>query len=297
MRTFVIIGGTGHTGKPIALGLLEKGHKVRIVSRNIDKARDLIDKGAEHFSGSSQDTAFLKKAFEGADALYTMIPFDYSASDYTAMQESHVKAIAGALEDSTIKYVVTLSSVGAHLTSGGGLVQGLHTMEQRFNALEGINVLHLRATYFLENVLGMIGMIKMMGILGTPVKSDLKIPMVATKDIAAVGLKHLLALDFSGKSHEYILGARDYSYNEIVQIYGKAIGNPDLKYVEFPYENAKMAMMQMGMGQSVSERMMEFVKGLNEGRIQEDLKRTPENTTPTTAEEFAHVFKMIYENS
>jgi uncharacterized protein YbjT (DUF2867 family) len=297
MRTFVIIGGTGHTGKPIALGLLEKGHKVRIVSRNADKAKELIDKGAEHFSGSSQDTAFLKRAFEGADALYAMIPFDYSASDYTAMQESHVKAIAEALKGSTIKFVVTLSSVGAHLPSGAGVVQGLHTMEQLFNTLDGINVLHLRPTYFLENVLGMIGMIKMMGILGTPMKGDLKLPMVATKDIAAVGLKHLLALDFSGKSHEYILGARDYSYIEIVQIFGKAIGKPDLNYVQFPYQDAKMGMMQMGMGESVSEKLVEFVKSINEGRVQEDLKRTPENTTPTTAEEFAHVFKMVYENS
>jgi len=297
MRTFVIIGGTGHTGKPIALGLMEKGHKVRIVSRNADKAKELIDKGAEHFSGSSQDTAFLKRAFEGADALYAMIPFDYSASDYTAMQESHVKAIAEALKGSTIKYVVTLSSVGAHLTSGGGVVQGLHTMEQLFNTLAGVNVLHLRPTYFLENVLGMIGMIKMMGILGTPMKGDLKLPMVATKDIAAVGLKHLLALDFSGKSHEYILGARDYSYNEIVQIFGKAIGKPDLNYVQFPYQDAKMGMMQMGMGESVSEKLVEFVKGINEGRVQEDFKRTPGNTTPTTAEEFAHVFKTVYENS
>ena len=297
MRTFVIIGGTGHTGKPIALGLLEKGHKVRIVSRNADKAKDLIDKGAEHFPGSSLDTALLKRAFEGADALYAMIPFDYSAIDYTAMQESHVKAIAEALKRSTIKYVVTLSSIGAHLDSGGGVVQGLHTMEQLFNTLEGINVLHLRPAYFLENALGLIGMIKMMGILGTPLKGDLKLPMVATKDIAAVGLKHLLALDFSGKSHEYILGARDYSYNEIVKIYGKAIGKPDLNYVQFPYEDAKTGMMQMGMGESVSGKMIEFVKSVNEGRVQEEIKRTPGNTTPTTAEEFAHVFKMVYENS
>jgi uncharacterized protein YbjT (DUF2867 family) len=297
MRTFVIIGGTGHTGKPIALGLLEKGHKVRIVSRDADKAKELIDKGAEHFSGSSQDTAFLKKAFEGADALYAMIPYNYSAGDFTAFQESHAKAIAEALKGSTIKYVVTLSSVGAHLASGGGVVQGLHSMEQLFNTLDGINVLHLRPTYFLENALGMIGMIKMMGILGTPMKGDLKLPMVATKDIAAVGLKHLLALDFSGKSHEYILGARDYSYNEIVKIYGKAIGKPDLNYVQFPYEDAKAGMMQMGMGESASGKMIEFVKSVNEGRVQEDFKRTPGNTTPTTAEEFAHVFKMAYENS
>ena len=297
MKTYVVIGATGNTGKPIALGLLENGHKVRIVSRHAEKAKELIEKGAEHHAGSTNDVAFLKGVFEGADALYTLIPFDAAAADFTAMQELNARSILEATKGSTIKHIVTLSSVGAHLPSGAGVVQGLHTMEQLFNTLDGVNVLHLRPTYFLENVLGMIGMIKMMGILGTPMKADLKLPMVATKDIAAVGLRHLLALDFSGKSHEYILGARDYSYNDIVQIYGKAIGKPDLQYVQFPYEDAKMGMIQMGMGASIAEKMVEFVKAVNEGRIQEDTKRTPENTTPTTAEEFAHIFKMVYENS
>lgn len=297
MNTYVIIGATGNTGKPIALGLLEAGKKVRIVSRHAEKARELIEKGAEHHAGNTSDVAFLKKVFEGADALYTLIPFDAAAEDYTAMQELNARSIFEAIKGSTIKHVVTLSSVGAHLSSGAGVVQGLHYMEQLFNTLDGVNVLHLRPTYFMENTLGMIGMIKMMGIIGTPMKGDLKIPMVATKDIAVVGLKHLLALDFTGKSHEYILGAGDYSYNEVAQIYGKAIGKPDLAYVQFPYEDAKMAMIQMGMGESVSGKLIEFVKSMNEGRIQEDLKRTPENTTPTTVEEFAHVFKMVYENS
>jgi uncharacterized protein YbjT (DUF2867 family) len=49
MKTYVIIGATGHTGKPITTGLLEKGHAVRIVSRDATNARDLVDKGAKHF--------------------------------------------------------------------------------------------------------------------------------------------------------------------------------------------------------------------------------------------------------
>jgi uncharacterized protein YbjT (DUF2867 family) len=297
MKTFVVIGATGHTGKPIALGLLEKGHKVRIVSRDAEKAKELIEKGAEHHAGNASDVAFLKKVFDGADALYSLTPFIAAASDYTAMQELNARSVYEAIKGSTIKYVVTLSSIGAHLSSGAGVVQGLHYMEELFNTLEGVNVLHLRASYFLENALGMIPMIKMMGIIGTPMNGDLKVPMVATKDIAAVGLRHLLALDFTGKSLEYVMGARDYSYNEIVQIYGKAIGNPDLKYVQFPYDDAKTGMMQMGMGASVSEKMVEFVRSLNEGRVLEDVQRTSENTTPTTAEEFAHVFAMVYENS
>jgi uncharacterized protein YbjT (DUF2867 family) len=121
--------------------------------------------------------------------------------------------------------------------------------------------------------------------------------MVATRDIAAVALKHLLNLDFTGKNHVYVLGARDYTYEEIAAIFGKAIGRPELKYMQFPYEDAKKAMMMMGMGESLAGRMVEFTKAMNEGLVSSDYVRTAENTTPTTAEEFANVFCEVFENS
>jgi uncharacterized protein YbjT (DUF2867 family) len=297
MSTYVVIGATGHTGKPIALGLLEKWHTVRAVSRHAEKADDLIEKGAKHFVGDSTDLEFLSKVFNGADALYTLVPGDMTAPDFTQSQLKHIRAIAQALKGSTIKHVVSLSSVGAHLRSGAGVVQGLQMMEEAFNAISGINILHLRASYFLENGLSMATMVKQMGMIGSPVRADLKVPMVATKDIAAAALRHLLAKDFSGKSHEYVLGNREYTYAEIAQIYGRAIGKPDLKYVQFPYADAKKAMMQMGMGESAVDKMNEFVKSMNEGKILEDVHRTLANTTPTSAEEFAQVFKSLYEQS
>jgi len=297
MSIYVVIGATGHTGKPIALGLLEKKHTVRIVSRHAEKAADLVQKGAQHYAGDATDTAFLSKVFAGAEALYTLIPFDASAPDYTKMQLQHVQTVSQALKGSSIKNVVTLSSVGAHLRSEGGVVQGLQKMEEIFNAIPGINVLHLRASYFLENGLSMAGMAKQSGIMGSPVRADLKIPMVATKDIAATALRRLLALDFSGKNHEYVLGNREYSYADLAAIYGRAVCKPDLKYVQFPYAEAKKAMMQMGMGESVVDKLNEFVKSMNEGKVLADAHRTPANTTPTTAEEFARVFKAVYEQS
>jgi uncharacterized protein YbjT (DUF2867 family) len=170
-------------------------------------------------------------------------------------------------------------------------------MEEIFNEIEGINMLFLRAGYFLENGLGMAGMVKMLGLLGTPVKGDLKIPMVATKDIAAIALKHLQSLDFSGKRLEYVLGARDYTYEEIVSIYGDAIGKPGLRYIQFPYDDAKKAFIMLGMGENFSDRMIEFTKALNEGHVGAAHQRTPENTTPTTAEDFAILFRDAYENA
>lgn len=292
---YVITGATGNTGKIIASKLLEAGKKVRIVSRNAEKAKGLTDLGAELFTGDTSSAEILKKAFKGATAVYAMIPIDWQTTNYTDHQVKHAKAIAEALSECKVKYVVSLSSQGAHLESGSGVVLGLHKMENLFNGIKGLNILHLRPTYFMENSLGLIGLIKQAGIMGSPVKADLKFPVIATKDIGNYAAKRLLALDFNGHNIQNLLGARDVSYPEIATVYGKKIGKPDLKYVEFPYSEFKKSMMQqMGASENVGESFNEFIKAMNEGKVMSEAKRDAESTTPTTIEEFAEVFKFVY---
>jgi NAD(P)-dependent dehydrogenase (short-subunit alcohol dehydrogenase family) len=96
MSTYVVTGATGHTGRPIALGLLAAGHAVRIVSRSADKAKELTAKGAALFAGDASDAELLARAFEGADAAYLMVPSDYRAPDYTGWQIAHATAMAEA---------------------------------------------------------------------------------------------------------------------------------------------------------------------------------------------------------
>ncbi len=192
-----------------------------------------------------------------------------------------------------VKHVLSLSSQGAHIESDSGIILGLHKMEQLFNKIEGLNILHLRPCYFMENALGMVGMIKGSGIMGSPIKGDLSIPMIATKDIANYASKRLLALDFNGKNHQDLLGARNVTYQEVTRVYGNAIGKPDLNYIEFPYADFKAAFMGMGASESVADKMNEFLIKVNAGEVF-IANRNEENTTPTTIEEFAHIFKYVY---
>jgi uncharacterized protein YbjT (DUF2867 family) len=296
MKTYVITGATGNTGKPITLGLLEKGHNVRIISRSAEKAKELTDKGAELFPGDTYDLNLVKKAFTGADAVYAMIPFDAAAPDYTASQVQHAMAIAEGVKTTGVKYLVMLSSIGAHLPEGAGVVQGLQKAEAIFNTIDGLNAMYLRAGYFMENTLMQVGAIKFMGAMASPVLADLKIPMVATRDIADVALRYLLDLSFTGSNIDYVLGQRSVTYNEIAGIFGRAIGNPDLKYHAGSYDEGRQAMLQMGMGESVVNKLLEFIRAMNEGRVMAEAKRTLANTTPTSIEEFAQVFKHVYES-
>jgi uncharacterized protein YbjT (DUF2867 family) len=292
---YVITGATGNTGKIIASSLLEAGKKVRIISRSIEKAKELVDKGAELFVGETSDLPLLQQAFHGATAVYAMIPMEWQSANFAAHQVKHATAIAEALKECQVKYVVSLSSQGAHLEKDSGVVLGLHKMENLFDSIHGLNTLHLRPTYFMENSLGMIALIKQAGVMGSPIKADLSFPVISTSDIAHYAAKRLLDLNFTGHNIQNLLGAREVSYPEIAKVYGSSIGKKELSYVEFSYADFKNSLMhQMGASESVADNFNEFIKAMNDGKIMAHAKRDEESTTPTSIEMFANTFQYIY---
>jgi uncharacterized protein YbjT (DUF2867 family) len=236
---YVITGATGNIGKRVCQELLANGRRVRAIGRDAKKLKELTDKGAEEFVGDVTDAAFVKKAFEGATAIFCMIPPSFLSSDFRKVQQQIAHNYADAIHANGIKNVILLSSVGAHLRDEAGIVSGLGDAEEYLAQLKGVNVLNLRPSYFMENLFSQVSTIKQMGVLGSPIQGDLVFPIVATKDIAEEVSLHLQKLDFKGNGIAYVLGQRDVTYNEITKIIGKAIGKPDLPYVQFPYDEAK----------------------------------------------------------
>jgi uncharacterized protein YbjT (DUF2867 family) len=274
--------------------LLDTGHNVRAVARNVEKLQILVDKGAEAFSGSLKDTQFLTRAYQGSDAVFAMTPPDYQSNDFRAFQIDIAKSHISAIKSAGLKNVVALSSLGAHLTEGAGVVQGLNDFEQHLNNLQDVNVLVLRPAYFMENIYMQMDVIKNMGITGSPLAPDVTQPVVATKDIAAVAARRLSDLAIKGHSIEYILGQRNLTYTEITRALGKAIGKEDLKYVQFPYEDAHKAMVEMGLTDNVAGLLVDLARAINDGTLLSHYERTAENTTETSIEAFAKEFAAAY---
>ena len=293
-NTYTITGATGNIGKKITENLLDAGYKVRAVARGADKLQTLVDKGAEAFSGSMEDTEFLTRAYQGSDAVFAMTPPDYQSNDFRAFQNDIAKSHVSAIKGADVRNLVALSSVGAHLTEGAGVVQGLYDFEQHLKELQDVNVLVLRPAYFMENIFMQIDVIKNMGITGSPLAPDVSQPVVATKDIATVATQRLSDLTFKGHSIEYILGQRDLSYTDITRVIGKAIGKQDLNYAQFPYEDAHKAMVDMGMTDNVAGLLVDLARAINDGSILSHYARTAENTSETSIEEFAQEFAAAY---
>jgi uncharacterized protein YbjT (DUF2867 family) len=288
---YVILGASGNTGSIIADSLLSDGKKVRIVGRDAGRLQRFVRKGAEAFTGDVSDAVALTKAFRGARAAYLMLPPITSRED----QERESDAIAKAVKESGLRYAVNLSSYGAHVPEGTGPVAGLHSSEQKLNAISDLNVLHLRAAYFMENNLTAIGMIQDMGIFGHALLPDLKLPMIATPDVGAYAAQRLLDLDFSGKQTRELLGERDLSMTEATGVIARGIGKPDLHYVQFPYDQVQQALEQTGMSQKKAAVYIEMFEAINAGVLAAQEPRSRENTTTTSFEKFVQdVFVAAY---
>jgi uncharacterized protein YbjT (DUF2867 family) len=293
---YTVLGATGNIGSVITKKLLEKGEKVRVVGRNSGRLQQYVHRGAEEFVADIKDAEALTRALTGARAAFLMLPPDMTSPDYRSEQEAESNAISLAVRNSGLQYAVNLSSIGAQAAAGTGPILGVRDSEKKLNAVERLNVLHLRPAFFMENHLSSIEMIQMLGIFGGALKADLKIPMIATRDIGTYAAERLLKLDFTGKQTQELLGERDMSMTEVAAIISRAIGKPDLRYLQFTYEQVEQALVQMGLSAKTAAYFIEMFQGINKGIVAGLEPRSEANTTATSLETFVkEVFAPSYQ--
>lgn len=294
---YVVMGASGNTGLIVANNLLASGQKVRALGRNAAHLEPLSAKGAEPFIADATEAEGLTRAFHQADSAYVMIPPNTASNDPVGHYKRVSDAIAAAVQNAGVKNVVALSSIGADKSSGTGPVLGLHYLEEKLNQIAGTNVLHLRAGYFMENTLPQVAPIRMMGSAAGPLRADLKLGMIATRDIGYTAADALLHPTIRGKQTRELLGQRDLTYTEVTAIIGKAIGKPDLKYVQVPDEQMRGFLVQMGMSEPFARLLLEMTAALNSGSMRALEPRGPQNTTPTSYETFvAEYFVPAYQH-
>lgn len=291
----VITGATGRTGRTAAEALLAKGVKIRVIGRDATRLAPLEKQSAEVFIGNVENSSSMTQAFSGASAVYLVLPEDVSQQDLRAHQERVSDSYAAAIRDANVRHVVSLSSLGAQHSKGTGPIVGLHNQEQKLNCVPGLNVLHLRAAYFMENLFMSMEPLHAAGILPGALQSDAPMPWIATKDIGQYAAARLGARDFSGSTAQELHGQRDISMQEAASVVGRAIGKPDLAYVQMPGPAFGAALRKAGLPEKTSDLIVEMCDGANAGLMAPQEQRSPSNTTPTTLESFVqNIFSPAY---
>jgi uncharacterized protein YbjT (DUF2867 family) len=292
---YTITGSLGHISKPLTQKLINADHEVTVISSK-ESNRPAIEKlGAKAAIGSVEDVPFLTKAFAGADAVYTMVPPNFAATNWKEWIGQIGKNYAEAVKANQIKYVVNLSSVGAHMPDGCGPVSGLHKAEQALNTLTGVNIKHLRPSYFFDNLLANVGMVKQMDIMGSNFgEADQKLVLADTTDITDAAFEELSTLKFSGHSVRYI-ASDERTVDEVAKIIGATIGKPSLPWIVFTNEQSKAGMLQAGLPEEVAKNYAEMGAAIHSGRMMEDYwKNHPSTLGKVKLEDFAKTFAAVY---
>ncbi|MGL4599581.1 MAG: NAD(P)H-binding protein [Bacteroidia bacterium] len=294
---YVITGSLGNISKPLVKTLLANGHQVTVISSNQDRTADIVALGAKAAIGSVEDISFLTTTFSGADAVYTMIPPNWAATNWKQHIAGVGKNYAAAIQASGVKKLVNLSSMGAHMAEGCGPVSGLFYAEAALNAIAGIDVLHLRPAYFYYNLFSNIGLIKHAGIIGGNFGVATNFAMTDPSDIAAVAADALQSLSFSGSSVQYIV-SDEKTTDEIAAILGASIGKPDLKWVDFRDEDAKQGMLQAGLSEEMASNYVEMGTAIRSGEMEADYRK--QNNTAKgkiLLADFSKIFAHAFSNA
>jgi uncharacterized protein YbjT (DUF2867 family) len=281
-----VMGASGNVGSKTAQRLLQDGQAVRVFGRSAERLDGLRQRGAEVVVGDALSTDDLHALFRDAEAALVVLPDNVADPEYTLNRSKMNQAIVQVLADQRVGYVVMASSLGAERDRGVGPVNTLHELEELLFGLNDANVLSNRAALHMEqNFLPVIPLIQTQRINATAFRPDLKMPMIATVDIAARVASHLVSRDFSGHSVETVLGPEDLTMEEATKALADTLGVTDVHYIQLPPEDATGALQGAGMSREFASLLVEMQVTANEGLF-ENVVRTPESTTPTTIHDF-----------
>ena len=282
--SIVISTPAGNIGKRLTARLLDAGEQLTLISRHPEKVAEFAARGAKVLNGSLENSDFVNEATRGAKTLFWLSPPDMQSTDFRARQGRLGRIAAFAVRKNRIPRVVNLSSFGAHHSSGVGVVNGLFDVEQALNATDA-DVLHLRPTFFMENYLHSIGSIKGMNSIFMPVSGEIKMPMIATRDIADVAAAQILDSSWHGRRTLTLFGPRERSFNENAEVFTNVL-NRKINHVAVPGSAAKDAMMGMGLSADVASLMVEFNGAMDSGLVWEGAGDVPDKRGSTDFETF-----------
>ncbi len=294
----ILTGSLGNISKPLTEILVKKGHSVTVISSKSERGKEIETLGAKAAIGTMEDVDFLTKTFKGADIVYLMETlgagrfFDQNL-DYMAAIHKIANNYKQAVEDSGVKRIVHLSSIGAHTDKGNGMLAFHYEVENILKQLPGsVSIKFMRPVGFYYNMFAFIPTIKAQGVIIQNYGGDKKEPWVSPLDIAEV-IAEEMERPFVGREVRYI-ASDEASPNELTKILGKAIGKPDLKWQVIPDEQMLKGMIAAGMNPNIAKGLVEMNAGRRNENLYEDYYRNKPGFSKVKLQDFAKDFATTF---
>ena len=267
----IITGSLGHISKPLAQELVQQGHAVTVITSNKERQKDIEALGASAAVGSLEDAEFLTKTFTGADAVYSMTPpndyFNHNL-DLMAFYRNVANSYSEAIRNSGVQRLVHLSSIGADLDQGTGIILGHHAGEAILDQLPDVAITFMRPAAFYYNLYGFLGTIKKQGFIAANYGAADRIVWVSPLDIAAAVADEIVT-PLTGRKIRYV-ASEELTGHEIAGILGTAIGKPGLEWKIISNEEMRMNLEGIGMSPRIAAGIVEINAGMHSGVIFQD---------------------------
>ncbi len=211
--TFLITGATGDVGSRVVDLLLERGSRPRVFVRDLNKARMRFGDRVDYTQGDLSDTASLRAAFHGVDALFLVnIGPEIPARD---------QAAAHAAQSAGVRRIVKLSSMDVEQ---GLAIGAWHERGEAAIRASKIPFVFVQPTGFMSNLLAWSHSIRSEGVVRSSTGNGRR-AFIHSADIAAVAVAALTTDDYLGQSLP-ITGPEAVSFPEVTERIAAAIDRP-----------------------------------------------------------------------
>jgi uncharacterized protein YbjT (DUF2867 family) len=277
----VITTPSGLIGHQVLDTLLDSGEALRVISRDPSSIPTGARERVEVVEGSHGDPAVVDSAFAGADAVFWLAPPDPRAESVEAAYVGFTRPAAEAFKRHSVRRVVGISALGRGTTwaAHAGYVTGSLAMDDLI-ASTGVSYRALTMPSFMDNILRFAEPIKNNGVFFAPIAGDRKVPLCATRDIAADAASLLLDDSWSGVGHLAVLGPEDISYDDMAGTISEVLGKP-VRFQQIPVQALKQRLLDAGTSDAMAQGVVDMWTAKASG-LDNTEPRTPESTTPTS---------------
>ncbi|MEU8942496.1 NAD(P)H-binding protein [Streptomyces goshikiensis] len=284
----VITAPTGNIGRSLLSQLLKSapaaGEELRVIVRDPARLPETARGRVEVITGSHGDAEVLDRAFEGADAVFWLVPPDASLPPEDAFS-GFTRPAAKALAAHGVGHVVGVSALGrgTPLANRAGLVSASLAMDDLI-AGSGVAYRALANPSFFENLLEEADSIRDKGVFTDVVDADRKAPLVAVADIAAIAAGLLLDRSWTGIDDVPVLGPQDVSPNDLARIMTEQFGRP-VRYERQPFDEMYTTLVGYGLNEAFVQGIVDMKRAKDQG-LDAGVARTPDTASPTGFEQW-----------
>ncbi|MFE2161822.1 NAD(P)H-binding protein [Streptomyces lydicus] len=285
----VITTPTGQIGGRLLQILLDetraRDEELRVIVRDPGRLPDGIRARVDVVTGSHGDAEVVDRAFDGADAVFWLVPSNPREASLDAMYSGFTRAAAKAFTTHRVGHVVGVSALGRGTPVAGraGHVTASLAMDDLI-ASTGVAYRALANPTFFDNLLWQVASLRDNGVFTGTEAADRKAPTAATRDIAAAAAGLLLDRSWTGTGEVPVLGPEDLSPNDLARIMSEVLGRP-IRYERQTLDAFGTALAGRGVGDALVQGYLDMMRAKDDG-LDEGVRRTPQTASPTTFREW-----------